>query len=332
MLHGCVSLIKGFYLIIFVICSAIIAGPILCATHFTIKINTGSASVSGYHLNSGFTSCGILISLTAGLVDVVIYSMSFHSSLQAAISYANNQPVGAQEFYNRTNADIAEYHKELVRLVALEKNLLNPLSDVALLSYEVQDSVKDIHDLFKLFMEHNDSADMDSKLKQSAGIKLNNFLEKQKKNKEEVDAIKQDIDSLNNELKSANDRLSVTNSNTRKIKQPLPMKTSAFYFIDASTSNLRQLSQCHLFVLTVSFMIFIHLTGMSILQYLGLKDTKWIPSLMMMALLIIGQSMALLFYTQITHAFKPMSPLYLYAIVFISRSIMGIKHYMEHVN
>ncbi|CAF1603895.1 unnamed protein product, partial [Didymodactylos carnosus] len=260
----------------------------------------------------------IHLSLTAGVLDIIIFSISFYATIQAAVSYANTPLFTVENplnLFKRTELEVTEYRKEVVQLLKQDKRILKTLTEVILLTNEIQDGAKHLHDVFKLLtVQQKDNIDMDASLQKAVNEKLDDFLDHGEDNKEKSNAIKVAITSLNNKLASAYERVSIKTLKNRNKRQSQMETDVSDNFVDLSTNSLFQLNSRHSFLLALSYMIFIHSIGMSILQYLGFKNTKWFLLSVTMALLIIGQSLALLLYLQITNVLKFTSPLYLYTL------------------
>jgi hypothetical protein len=279
-------MIKEFVLFIIIILTSFIVGPIFSTSYYySIKSDVTSATLTSY---------GVIISITIGFIDSILYGVSLYSSTRTV-----------NELYDQRiliDKKIINYHKHFQSIIAQQKQFGETI-DVLLRTQT------DLYDLIKEVVSDNNT---DQMLAQNTRNKLTTleFIQK--------DSLMTIIKNINKSL-----RLLKVNSLSNKNNKQL-----LHNYINNSTSNSYIFNRVYVFIFTFSFLQYIHQIVLWFFQYLTLKNPKkYLSYSLILSVIILNQSLGLIYFFHITNTFHFLSPLYVYTCIFFIRSLVTIYRY-----
>jgi hypothetical protein len=282
------NFIKGFLSFLSIILIIFIVGPILSTSYYySIKSDSVSTSLQSY---------GFIIAIGIGLIDSAFYGIGLYLSVQTA-NELDDQRISIDR-------KIVNYPKDFRSTISHEKQLLQPISETIELLIRTQ---VDLHTLINDLVKNHTTDDV---LMQNSANKLTTleFIQK---------------DGLMTIKKTINETLQLLklNSSIRKTN-----KKSIYVYLNHSNSYI--FNRVHLYIFTCSFLLYIHQLALWFLQYLYTKNPKkYLTYLFMLSVIILSQSLGLIYFLQITSIFHFLSPLYIYTCLFFIRSLISIYHY-----
>jgi hypothetical protein len=282
------SFIKGFLSFILII---FIVGPILSTSYYySIKSDSVSTSLQSY---------GFIIAIGIGLIDSALYGIGLYLSIQT-VNELDDQRISVDR-------KLVNYPKDFRSIISHEKQLLQPISETIELLIRTQ---ADLHTLIKDLVKNTTTDDV---LMQNNANKLTTleFIQK-----DGLMTIKKNINETLQLLK-LNSLISKTN------------KKSIYAYLNHSTpSNSYIFNRVHLYIFTCSFLLYIHQLALWFFQYLYTKNPKkYLSYPFILSVIILSQSLGLIYFLQITSIFHFLSPLYIYTCLFFIRSLISIYHH-----
>ncbi|CAF2951791.1 unnamed protein product [Rotaria sp. Silwood2] len=282
------NFIKGFFSFIFLILTTIIVGPILSTSYYyLITADTTSTSV---------TSCRLIVTISVGLIDTVVYGIGLYLSIQTANEFPN------QRIY--FNKKMIHHNKHFQSIITQEKHLLQPMSQAIDTLIENQ---RNLHDLIKNLVKDNQNH-TDQILIQNTLNKLEifEFIEQST-----LMIIKKNISESLQLLKF---NLSINKNNPQSHEN---------YFNDLTVLSSFLFNRTYLFIFTFSFLLYIHQVFLWVFQYLTLQNPeKYFSYSFILSIIIWSQSLGLIYFIEITKTFSHFSLLFIYACLFFIRSFI----------
>ncbi|CAF1399880.1 unnamed protein product [Rotaria sordida] len=270
--------------------ATIILGPIFSTSYYYL-INVDATSTS-------VTSCRLIITISVGLIDSVVYGIGLYLSIQTINEFHNQQIFSSKE--------IIHYHKHFQSIITHEKHLLQSINQVTDLLIENQ---MNLHDVMKDVIKDNQNH-TDSILIQNIRNKLEilKFIEK--------DGLMTIKENINDSLQLLKFNLSI-NKNHQQLHET--------YFNDIVLLNSYLFNRIYLFIFTFSFLLYIHQILLWFFQYLTLNNPdKYFSYSFILSIIILSQSLGLIYFIEITKTFSYLSLLYIYACIFFIRSFITL--------
>jgi len=194
---------------------------------------------------------------------------------------------------NELHQQRVSFDKDFRSIIVQEKQLLQPTSEIIELLIRTQ---RDLSGLIKDLIQNNTT---DQLLIQNSLNKLTTleFIQK--------DSVKTIKKNINKSL-----RLFNTNFNNSILIDS--------YIID----------RIYFYICTCSFLLYIHQIILWFLQYLTLKNSKkYLSYSVILSIIILSQSIGLIYFFHITNTFYFLSLLYMYTWILFIRSLISIYHY-----
>ncbi|CAF1295237.1 unnamed protein product [Adineta steineri] len=250
-------------------------------------------STSYYYSNKfNYTSYGFIIMIIIGLTDSILYGIGLYLSMKSVDELYNQQII-----IDRKPID---YH------IIQEKQLLEPVSETIELFLRTQ---TDLYDLIDDLIKTNITDDI---LIQNSQNKLRTLKFIQN-------------DSLMTIKTNISERLRILqlNSSVNNINK----KAMHTYFNHSILSNSFIFNRIYFYIFTYSFLLYLHQFVLWILQYLSLKNSmKYDSYSFIISIVILSQSLGLIYFLQVTNTFYFLSPVYFYTSIFFLRSLISIYH------
>lgn len=252
-------------------------------------------STSYYHsiksdsISIRLQSYDFIMAIGIGLIDSALYGLSLYLSIQAVNDLDNQQISIDRKMINDP--------KHFRSIIAQEKQLLQPISETIELLIRTQ---ADLHGLIKELVKNNTTNDV---LIQNTVNKLVtlDFIQK--------------------------DGLITIKHNINESLQFLKLNSLHTYFNHSTPTNSDLSNRVHLYIFTCSFLLYIHQLVLWFFQYLFLKTPKKYHSYsFILSLIILSQSLGLMYFLQITNTFDFLSSLSVYTCIFFIRSLISIYH------
>ncbi|CAF1316021.1 unnamed protein product [Rotaria magnacalcarata] len=280
--------IKGFSSFILIILTNIITGPISIASNYYL-IKSDSISTS-------LTSCNLLITISFGLMDSILYGIGLYLSMRTVYESHDQRTL--------SNKQMLHYHERFESILIKEKHLLEPVSQQ--IDILIQNQIN-LDALIKDLVNDNyrDQPSIENILNKLTTL---NFIQN-----DSIITIQKNIKKSIRLLKLN----STINENNPGLNQN--------YFGDLVLSNDYLYHRIYSFIFSISFLIYIHQILLWFFQYLTLKNPeKYISYSLILSIVIIFQSLTLIYFIEITNTFHYLSPLYIYTCLFFIRSFITI--------
>ncbi|CAF1354853.1 unnamed protein product [Rotaria sp. Silwood1] len=203
-------------------------------------------------------------------------------------------------------------HKHFHSIIRHEKNLVQPISQAIDILTTNQ---MNLHDLIKDLVENNQNHTNQVLIQNILNkFEIFEFIEK--------DGLMTIKKNINESLQLLKFNLSDNNNSINNLQ------SHENYFNDLTLLNSYLFNRIHLFIFSFSFLLYIHQILLCVFQYLTLKNPeKYFSYSFILSIIILSQSLALIYFIEITKTFSYLSSLSIYACIFFIRSFITIYQY-----
>ncbi|CAF0901012.1 unnamed protein product [Rotaria sp. Silwood1] len=201
------------------------------------------------------------------------------------------------------------HRKHFHSIITQEKHLLQPITHAIDILIENQMNLHDmIKDLITDNQNHTDQILIQNTLNK---FEMLEFIEKT---------------GLMTIKKNINESLRLLNFNLPNNKNNL--QSHETYFNDLTLLNSYLFNRIYLFIFTFSSLLYIYQNLLWFFQYLTLKNPeKYSSYSYILSIIMISQSLGLIYFIEITKTFSYLSPLYIYACILLIRSCITSYRY-----